>query len=149
MPPKEEQIKLDSLSPQQLVELRQNLNAEIQRLMESGQALARASNTFAGTKKSVEQLGASKEGQSIMLPLTSSLYVPGEVADVEKVLVDVGTGYYVEMCIAEAAKYFDRRIKTLQENIGIVQQTLNDRRNVLMTVQAMLQEKMAAQQARA
>lgn len=28
-------------------------------------------------------------------------------------------------------------------------QTLNDRRNVLMTVQAMLQEKMAAQQARA
>lgn len=63
MPPKEEQIKLDSLSPQQLVELRQNLNAEIQRLMESGQALARASNTFAGTKKSVEQLGASKEGR--------------------------------------------------------------------------------------
>lgn len=32
-----------------------------------------------------------------MLPLTSSLYVPGEVADVEKVLVDVGTGYYVEV----------------------------------------------------
>lgn len=27
-----------------------------------------------------------------------------------------------QMCIAEAAKYFDRRIKTLQENIGIVQQ---------------------------
>ncbi|KAG2453548.1 hypothetical protein HYH02_001767 [Chlamydomonas schloesseri] len=149
MPPKEEQIKLDSLSPQQLVDLRQTLNAEIQRLMESGQALARASNTFAGTKKSVEQLGGSKEGQAIMLPLTSSLYVPGEVADVEKVLVDIGTGYYVEMSVAEAAKYYDRRIKTLQENIGIVQQTLNERRNVLMTVQAMLQEKMAGQQGRA
>jgi hypothetical protein len=36
-------------------------------------------------------------GQSIMLPLTSSLYVSGEVEDVEKVLVDVGTGYFVEV----------------------------------------------------
>lgn len=32
-----------------------------------------------------------------MLPLTSSLYVSGEVSEVEKVLVDIGTGYYVEV----------------------------------------------------
>lgn len=31
-----------------------------------------------------------------MVPLTSSLYVPGTLADSENVIVDVGTGFYVE-----------------------------------------------------
>ena len=30
------------------------------------------------------------------MPLTTSLYVPGTLADTEKVIVDVGTGFYVE-----------------------------------------------------
>jgi prefoldin alpha subunit len=30
------------------------------------------------------------------VPLTSSLYVPGSLADTENVIVDVGTGFYVE-----------------------------------------------------
>lgn len=35
------------------------------------------------------------------MPLTSSLYVKGSLADREKVIVDVGTGFYVEkvMCL--------------------------------------------------
>ncbi|GLC43080.1 hypothetical protein PLESTB_000865200 [Pleodorina starrii] len=149
MPPKEaaEPIRLDSLAPQQLMELRSNLNNEIQRLGEGAQALARAASTFNGSKKAVEQLAASKTGQAIMLPLTSSLYVSGEVDDVEKVLVDIGTGYYVEMTTADAVKYYERRIKTLQENVGTVQATLRERQNVLMQVQAILQEKAAAQAA--
>ena len=36
-------------------------------------------------------------GQPLLLPLTQSLYVSGSVASVESVLVDVGTGYYVEV----------------------------------------------------
>jgi prefoldin alpha subunit len=32
----------------------------------------------------------------MLIPLTSSLYVPGQVKDIEKVIIDVGTGYYVE-----------------------------------------------------
>lgn len=33
----------------------------------------------------------------MMLPLTQSLYVSGEVASTDQVLVDIGTGYYVEV----------------------------------------------------
>ena len=32
----------------------------------------------------------------ILVPLTTSLYVPGTLADPENVIVDVGTGFYVE-----------------------------------------------------
>lgn len=32
----------------------------------------------------------------VLIPLTSSLYVPGRIKDTENVLVDIGTGYFVE-----------------------------------------------------
>lgn len=35
--------------------------------------------------------------QPVLLPLTSSLYVKGKLADTEKVLVNVGTDYFVEV----------------------------------------------------
>ena len=32
----------------------------------------------------------------LLVPLTTSLYVSGTLADTERVIVDIGTGYYVE-----------------------------------------------------
>jgi prefoldin alpha subunit len=37
-----------------------------------------------------------------MVPLTSSLYVPGHLSNISTVLVDVGTGFYVEKQIPDA-----------------------------------------------
>lgn len=36
-------------------------------------------------------------GKKMLVPLTASLYVPGKLDDAEKVLVDVGTGYFIEV----------------------------------------------------
>lgn len=41
-------------------------------------------------------IAGQKVGQPLLVPLTTSLYVPGRLADTEKVLVDVGTGFFVE-----------------------------------------------------
>ena len=35
-------------------------------------------------------------GKDILVPLTTSLYVPGKLASTDTVLVDVGTGFYIE-----------------------------------------------------
>ncbi len=35
-------------------------------------------------------------GNPILVPLTSSLYVPGKITDPENVVIDIGTGYYVK-----------------------------------------------------
>ena len=35
----------------------------------------------------------------MLVPLTASLYVPGTLDDADKVLVDIGTGYFVEVSI--------------------------------------------------
>lgn len=36
-------------------------------------------------------------GQQLLLPLSSSVYINGALESVDKVLIDVGTGYYVEV----------------------------------------------------
>lgn len=36
-------------------------------------------------------------GQPLLLPLTSSLYVAGTLASTDSVLIDIGTGYYMEV----------------------------------------------------
>jgi prefoldin alpha subunit len=45
---------------------------------------------------------ADEVGREILIPLTSSLYIPGRLTDVENVVIDVGTGYYVKKvsCLA-------------------------------------------------
>ncbi len=39
----------------------------------------------------------SPAGHSLLLPLTQSLYVNGKIACTDKVLIDIGTGYFVEV----------------------------------------------------
>lgn len=51
-----------------------------------------------------------------MVPLTSSLYVSGEIEDTNKVLVEVGAGYFLEMNGDQAKSYCDRKLHLLQES---------------------------------
>lgn len=44
--------------------------------------------------------------KTTLIPLTSSLYVPGKLSDLENVIVDVGTGYFVEK-VSTAIKHTD------------------------------------------
>jgi prefoldin alpha subunit len=49
--------------------------------------------------------------------LTSSLYVPGTLASTETVLVDVGTGFYVEKTTEQAKKFYETKVEELGKNV--------------------------------
>ena len=49
-----------------------------------------------------------------MVPLTSSLYVPGVMEDNEQVLVEVGAGYFVEKSSEKAKEYCEKKVKMLK-----------------------------------
>ena len=44
----------------------------------------------------ISQIAPDTKGKEVLVPLTSCMYVPGTISDAEKLLIDVGTGYYVE-----------------------------------------------------
>jgi prefoldin alpha subunit len=45
----------------------------------------------------------------VLVPLTNSLYVKGRLADPDHVLVDVGTGFYVEKVTCPSMHHHRRR----------------------------------------
>ena len=51
---------------------------------------------FQESQESITRCSADDKDKEILVPLTGSMYVPGKLSEPEKVIVDVGTGYYVE-----------------------------------------------------
>ena len=47
--------------------------------------------------------------------MTSSLYIPGKSTDVKKLMIEIGTNFFVETTIEKADKFCDRRIENLKK----------------------------------
>ncbi|KAI4103947.1 MAG: hypothetical protein LQ339_004064 [Xanthoria mediterranea] len=99
--PQSQPINLSTLPIPQLTSIKNQLTQELQHLTTSFTQLRTAQAKFRDCIKSVREgieKGAKAEGASkqILVPLTPSLYVPGTLASTETVLVDIGTGFYVE-----------------------------------------------------
>lgn len=95
-------VNVSSLSVPQLRALQTRLTSELEHLTSSHTKLRAAQTKFQDCVRSINEgvIGSAQKGtdgkDDILVPLTSSLYVKGSLADREKVLVDVGTGFYVE-----------------------------------------------------
>lgn len=88
----------------------------------------------------------------MLVPLTSSLYVPGKLGDVTKVLVDVGTGYFIEQSPADGADYSRRKVLLLKDNMEKLIEVITQKRKQATQVQQTFQAKVQAmeqQQAKA
>ncbi|XP_030921540.1 prefoldin subunit 5, partial [Geospiza fortis] len=74
----------------------QNSPQEVEFLSSSLAQLKVVQTKFVEAKECLNVLHKGNEGKDLLVPLTSSMYVPGKLQDTRTVLVDVGTGYYVE-----------------------------------------------------
>ena len=79
-------------------------------------------------------MGQRAQGREIMVPLTSSLYVPGVMEDNSNVLVEVGAGYFLEKSTTGASEYCERKIKSLTENSTKVGQLVQGKKMQLQKV---------------
>ena len=81
-----------ALSLDQLNSLKQSIEEELQGLQGAIQQLQVSRNKLTNSKEALTRLADTPEGTEMLLPITSSLYVPGETTQLDTVLVDVGTG---------------------------------------------------------
>ena len=97
-------VDVTTLSVPQLRSLQTRLNSELEQLTNSHAKLRAAQSKFRDCVRTINDGVVGKrtpqpqsaDNNSILVPLTSSLYVKGKLADRENVIVDVGTGFYVE-----------------------------------------------------
>eukprot|EP01111_Echinosteliopsis_oligospora_P001728 TRINITY_DN1252_c0_g1_i1.p1 TRINITY_DN1252_c0_g1~~TRINITY_DN1252_c0_g1_i1.p1 ORF type:complete len:151 (+),score=47.71 TRINITY_DN1252_c0_g1_i1:32-484(+) len=139
----EQAINLSNLTLEQLDGLKQQVEEEVNQLTGSLQHLRSATARFLDSKESSSSLPGNS-GKEILVPMTSSLYVKGKLANDKEVLVDIGTGYYVSKTIEETKAYADRKVSLIQEQVTKVQQALQVKRNNLDAVVSVMQQKIYA-----
>jgi len=128
-------VKLSDLTQQQLSSLKKQLDEEIAHLTSSFQSLRSAQLRFRDCLKSLSSPLTATSSRPILVPLTTSLYVPGTLVDTEKVLVDVGTGFYVEKGRDEAKVFYEGKVEELGGSLGELEKIVGGKGENLRVVE--------------
>jgi prefoldin alpha subunit len=137
-------LDLDSLSLDQLSQYKTSEEQKLQQITSHYQQLRAAAARFTNSKETLGMMGKDYEGKEglegkeVMVPLTASLYVPGTIVAPQRVMLELGTGFYAEKSLKDASKFLDRKIDLVGKNAdSIFQALLGTRRNVEAIVMVM------------
>ncbi|EGZ14008.1 hypothetical protein PHYSODRAFT_286719 [Phytophthora sojae] len=136
------EVNLVDLSLEQLNALKGQLEKELQQLTASFGGLREAQSRFSESKDALQSMAAADLSKEVLVPLTASMFVPGHLASKEEVLVDVGTGYFVEQSVEKAEQFMDRKVEFLQSNTDQLKTVIEGKRNMLEAVLMIMQQKM-------
>lgn len=137
------QLNVQDLTPEQLVSVKEQLDQELLHLTNSFGQLRGAIAKFTS---GLEALDATQKKQGpVLVPLTASLYVPGQLSDPGRVLMDVGTGYFVDQSVGSARRCLNQKIISLGINLDQLQATIETKQEHLGLVHELIQIKTATQ----
>lgn len=146
-----QQVDISTLPLPQLNQLAQQLDQEIEFLTASLSQLKLTQTKFAESQDCLSKVNKENLDKDILVPLTGSMYVPGQLSNVQECLVDIGTGYYIEMSVDASKDYFKRKVEYVTKQIEKIQPLVQDKykmkRVVMEMVQMKVQAQLAAQQA--
>ena len=123
-----QEVDITKVPPNQLQELGKAIEEEVRQLSTHYQQLAGAIRKFNESKTALTYLGANGKGKEVMVPLTSSLYVPGRMDDHNHVMIEVGAGYFIEKDTDQANNYCDRKSKSLAESAQKVNEIIQHKK---------------------
>lgn len=134
-------IDLTQLQPQQIIEFRKSTEQEINHFTQSLQALQTAQTKLKECINSVSTMENSNASE-LLVPLTSSLYLPGKIAKKDEYLVDIGTGYFVNKLAKDAKKVYEAKIDKLNGDSKKLKEILVQKNEILNSINLVLRNKM-------
>lgn len=82
----------------------------------------------------------------LLVPLTTSLYVPAKPSPQKTLLIDIGTGYYISKTPEQAKTYYEAKVKDLNESLSGIERVVGVKSGDLRVVEDVLREKVLAGQ---
>ena len=134
------EVPLEKLSIDQLNYVGRQIEQEISNYSSSYSSLKIAYNKFLDNKEYINDLKTYQD-KEILVPMTSSLYVPGKCADVKKVTVEIGANFYVETTIEKAEKFCDRKLEFIKKNMDNIDELIKNKNEQMNAVNQQLIEK--------
>ncbi|KAH9992542.1 Prefoldin-domain-containing protein [Russula compacta] len=141
-PPTPQQINVADLELPQLAEVKRQLEEELSHLTNSFAQLKQAQAKFRSCIESAKEVKPENKDKTILVPLTSSLYVPGKLRDMENVIIEVGTGYYVQKTRAQAVKHYEEKIEYIKRNVDTLQETIQKKQDNMFYLVNVIQSKL-------
>ncbi|KAL1565430.1 Prefoldin subunit 5 [Salvia divinorum] len=135
-------MELEKMSVEHLRGLKEQVDMEVNLLQDSLNNLRSANARLEIASAALQDLSVRPQGKKMLVPLTASLYVPGKLDDSEKVLVDVGTGYFIEKTMVEGKDYCERKIALLKSNYDQLLEVTAKKRSIADEAGAILQAKL-------
>ena len=136
------EIQPHQLSIEQLNGLRQQHEDEINELSRQLESLQQAKQRFITSRTTLDEISSSGSGDTVLVPLNNSLYVPGKISNPHKVMVELGTGYYCEKDINGAKELIDRKMQLISKSMESVETMGNNKRKTLEQLMQIMQYKM-------
>ena len=136
-------LDVGALSPEQLNQLRKQLEQEVKQLSDNFGQLRLAKSKYDQSGDSLSAMTAENDGKEVMVPLTQSMYVPGNIASCDEVMVDIGTGYFVQKTVEGAKEYMKRRSDFLGERLNELEKVILAKQRDSKMVLSVLQSKIA------
>ncbi|KAJ2865637.1 subunit of tubulin prefoldin [Coemansia aciculifera] len=143
---KPQTINLEDLPLPQLHKIKAQLEEEMDGLTTAFSHMKQAQATFRECTNCIDALTPDCQDKTILVPLTSSLYVPGKLSNIDSVVIDIGTGYYVEKPKADAVTYYTSKMDYVQANAKTIQDTVEQKQASYRGLLEIMQYKITQQQ---
>ncbi|KAK7280628.1 hypothetical protein RJT34_25693 [Clitoria ternatea] len=135
-------IPLERMSVEQLKALKEQSDLEVNLLQDSLSNIRTATTRLEIASAALHDLSLRPHGNKMLVPLTASLYVPATLHDAHHVLVDVGTGYFIEKTMPEGKDYCERKINLLKSNFDQLVEVASKKKTVADETGVVLQAKL-------
>ncbi|KAF4355588.1 hypothetical protein CsatB_026602 [Cannabis sativa] len=135
-------LGIEKLSVEQLKAVKEQTDMEVNLLQDSLNNIRTATTRLDLASIALNDLSLRPQGKKMLVPLTASLYVAGTLDDADNVLVDVGTGYFIEKTMAEGKDYCERKINLLKSNFDQLLEVASKKKSIGDEAGAILQAKL-------
>jgi len=98
-------VPVTQLTVEQLGHVRQTTEREIEMLMTKIGELNVAHQKLTASRECATFMGESSTPQPVLVPLTTSIYVPGVIQNPSELMVDVGTGYFISVRVPDGSVF--------------------------------------------
>ncbi|CAA7023452.1 unnamed protein product [Microthlaspi erraticum] len=140
-------MEMEKMGIEQLKALKEQADLEVNLLQESLNNIRTATARLDSAAAALNDLSLRPQGKKMLVPLTASLYVPGTLDEADKVLVDIGTGYFIEKTMDAGKDYCQRKINLLKSNFDQLFEVASKKKGVADEAGMVLQAKIKQYQA--
>ncbi|KAJ9469958.1 putative prefoldin subunit 5 [Diplonema papillatum] len=134
-------VAVGDLSVNELQTYIKVLRDELQVLMNQYGALKTARERYLDSKQTLESLEQCKEGEKILIPITHSLFVRGELGATDSAIIEMGAGYYVKMSTTKGKDFMMRKTKGLTNMMQEIEKNVHLKQQQLQIMEETFQQK--------